>query len=275
MLLGLGNVNVQAQGFSNPPPSNRGFFSQGASAIGGFFSQDLPGAFDSMMPLLFPPYFGGEIHIRPYFYGLTKGEINGKDLGLSGNGVYVENMVRFQFSRLSFRTYWNVYIQGIPENTGYVNWSDWRLGADLDVVNSYGVRLGATFDYYIERPTLKFGQNSVVANRLNLVSNGQIVANPPLTFGIVAAYNPFTSWTVSPSFEFRYDWPFQNNSSKITQWECAIGLKLPKTVLGSTGVRFGYRETEVVFGSGDNTTLRDAKVTLVTAGYFGELVWFY
>ena len=40
----------------------------------------------------------------------------------------------------------------ISQNSGYVNWLDWRLGADFDVVNSYGVRLGVTCDYYPERP---------------------------------------------------------------------------------------------------------------------------
>ena len=44
-------------------------------SLGGFFSQDLPGAFDNAMPLLFPPYFGGEVHVRPYFFGLVNGEI--------------------------------------------------------------------------------------------------------------------------------------------------------------------------------------------------------
>ncbi len=173
ILLGLGNVNVQAQGFSNPPSSTRGFFSQGASAIGSFFSQDLPGAFDSTMPLLFPPYFGGEIHIRPYFFSLIDAQLvtgNGTSYNLkndyrafAGHGSYVETMVRLQFSRLSLRVYYNADIQRISPNSGYVAWSDWRLGADFDVVNSYGVRLGATCDYYPGRPALKYGQNSVVS----------------------------------------------------------------------------------------------------------------
>jgi hypothetical protein len=278
LLLGLGDVNAQAQGFSNPPSSARGFFSQGASAVGSFFSQDLPGAFDSAMPLLFPPYFGGEIHIRPYFFSLISGQLvksdgtiyNLKnDIGLSGTGSYVETMVRLQFSRLSLRVYYNADIQRISPNSGYVAWSDWRLGADFDVVNSYGVRLGATCDYYPGRPALKYG----TALRGYPSSGFHINGEEPLTFGIVAAYNPFTSWVVSPSFEFRYEWPYSGNSSKITQWECAIGLKLPKTVLGSSGLRFGYRDTDLVFGSGSVTDR--ATVTLVTAGYFGELVWFY
>lgn len=282
-LLFLGGVSAQAQGFSNFSSSTTGFFSQGASAIGSFFSQDLPGAFDSTVPLLFPPYFGGEVHIRPYFFSLINGQValsdgntynlkeqdQSKGIGLSGTGSYVENMVRFQFSRLSLRGYYNAQIQAINANHGYVNWWDWRLGADFDVVNSCGARLGVTCDYYPERPALS----------TSFSNGGEIVGDLPLTFGIVAAYNPFTSWTVSPSFEFRYEWPFQSNSSQITQWECAGGLKLPKTVLGSSGIRFGYRQTELVFrgyakGLQQVSTMTST-VTLLTAGYFGEFVWFY
>ncbi|MGO8821653.1 MAG: hypothetical protein ACLQO6_10555 [Desulfomonilaceae bacterium] len=292
-MLFLGGVSAQAQGFSNFSSSTTGFFSQGASAIGSFFSQDLPGAFDSTMPFLFPPYFGGEVHIRPYFYSLINGQValalndgssyrthnlkTGRNLdpksdgmGFSTTGVYVENMVRFQFSRLSLRAYYNAYIQAPLSNYGYVDWLDWRLGADFDVVNSYGVRLGVTCDYYPERPSLSCYITSASASI-------EIVGDQPVTFGIVAAYNPFTSWTVSPSFEFRYEWPFQNNSSQITQWECAGGLKLPKTVLGSSGIRFGYRQTELVFRgyAKEWQQPKTSTVTLLTAGYFGELVWFY
>ena len=100
-------------------------FSGANSAFNGFVSQDLPGAFDAAMPLLFPPYFGGEIRIRPTSMDLMKGEVklntgiinaaekwydletgklpdgdpNGVPvMGLSSKGSYLETMVRLQFS---------------------------------------------------------------------------------------------------------------------------------------------------------------------------------
>jgi hypothetical protein len=313
MLIIVGGAKAQAQGFPSASSSTTGFFSQAVSAVGGFFSQDLPGAFDNSMPLLFPPYFGGEVHIRPYFFGLVNGEVdvagikidletqpgnesqnplhNYTAIGLSSKGSLVEFMGRFQLSRLSLRAYYNYDLRRIPANYGAVGWMDYRLGLDLDIINSYGVIFGINADMY-ESPSLKYNSNSGLATNSPKNSNGDayfksvggtITGNTPITYGIHASYNPFNSWIVSPTIEFRYQWPYENrpgqslagNASQLSQWEYAVGLKLPKTVLGSSGLRFGYRDSILQFAGGQGSDNRSAVITLQTAGYFGDFVWFY
>lgn len=276
--------NGQAQVLAGLTSSATGMIAQGASTIGSFFSQGIPGALDSCMPLLFPPYFGGDVHVRPYFYGILSAQLvkcneptsgirkkydltnSISGIGLSGTGSYIENMARLQLSRLSIRAYYNLDTDRISASSGYMDWMDWRIGIDYDVINSFGVRLGATCDFYPQAPNLYYQING---GPINGGLSGEVEGSQPLTLGIVAGYNPFNSWIVSPTFEFRYEWPWPNSSSVMTQWEYAIGLKLPKTVVGSSGLRFGQRYTDLKFGS------QDSNVTLVTEGYFGEFVWFY
>lgn len=297
ILIAMGDSKAQAQA-----NSSSGFFSQAGSSIGGFFSQDLPGALDQAMPLLFPPYFGGEVHVRPYFFGLHSGEINVPDIGpidlegvrktgpnagnggigLSSKGADVEFMGRLQFSRLSFRGYWNLNLREIQGNSGEIDWIDYRFGADFDIVNSYGVTFGINADVY-ESPGLKYNAISGLATKLSPGVGGTITGNTPITYGIHASYNPFNSWIVSPTLEFRYEWPYQNrpgetlaaNASQLTQWEYAIGLKLPKTVLGSSGIRFGNRQSVLEFAGDKGSKDRSSVVTLEYGGYFGDFVWFY
>ena len=288
-------INSQAQILSNA-------YSNANATLNSFFSEDIPGAFNAAMPLLFPPYFGGEIRIRPTSTNLMKGEVkldtgiqgvstekwydletgqldNGRPvLGLSSKGSYVETMLRLQFSRLSLRGYVNAYLREIPATDGDVDWFTYRFGADLDIVNSYGLRIGPAIDWYPETFRTKF---------YNLVLNGTrgITIKPytPVTIGFYAAYNPFTSWAVSPTAEIRFQWPWPYRQGEklhgrplqLTNWEYAVGLKLPKTVLGSTGLRFGYTETKVEFAGGKGSSNRGIPVSIQWSGIFGELVWLY
>jgi hypothetical protein len=293
----VGGAKAQAQGFPSASSSATGFFSQTVSAIGGFFSQDLPGAFDNAMPLLFPPYFGGEVHVRPYFFGLVNGEIvlpdgtkidlegrtGNNGIGLSSKGSLVEFMGRFQLSRLSLRAYYNIDLRRIPANYGEVGWMDYRLGLDLDIINSYGVIFGINADMF-ESPYLRYETSPIRPGLAEVLGGpGKITGNTPITYGIHVSYNPFDSWIVSPTIEFRYNWPYENrpgqslagNASQLTQWEYAVGLKLPKTVLGSSGLRFGYRDSILQFAGAQGSNDRSSVITLQTAGYFGDFVWFY
>lgn len=287
-------VNSQAQILSNA-------YSNANATLNSFFSEDIPGAFNAAMPLLFPPYFGGEIRIRPTSMNLMKGEaklgtsngFGGQDkwydleidkynnqtvLGLSSKGSYIETMLRLQFSRLSLRGYVNAYLREIPATDGDIDWFTYRFGADLDIVNSYGFRIGPAIDLYPETFTTRF---------YNLERDGKrgisIKPYSPVTIGFYAAYNPFTSWAVSPTAEIRFQWPWPYRQGEelggrplqLTNWEYAVGLKLPKTVLGSTGIRFGYTETKVEFAGGKGSSNRGIPVSIQWSGIFGELVWLY
>jgi hypothetical protein len=182
----------------------------------------------------------------------------------------------------------NKDLRRIPAVYGRVGWIDYSLGLDFDIINSYGIIFGINADMYAS-PDLTYNAESGLANPpLGTsygfsASGGKITGNTPITYGIHASYNPFNSWIVSPTIEFRYNWPYQNrpgqslagNASQLTQWEYAVGLKLPKTVLGSSGLRFGRRESLLQFAGAQGSNNRSAVITLQTAGYFGDFVWFY
>ncbi len=274
----------------------------GLLGVGGpvrnFLDYGIPGAFDAALPVLFPPRFGGELRFRPVLTDLIKGtlEKNGRTvdletddgISLSSKGAYFQTMARLQFSRLSLRVHWDVPIRDIPARSpdparglsgGYVNWLHWRFGADFDIVDSYGVRAGINLDVNPEKPALHYSLrwDPSSANQTKKVDGYW-----PVTVGVHAQYNPFTSWIVSPSLEFRYraPWPFRSGMSPraqlthVTEWEYAIGIKLPKTVLGSTGIRYGYQDTKMSFG-GTGETGGNTPVSLWWSGQFLELVWFY
>lgn len=278
---------AESQGLTSMPSSISNFLRGGWGALGGLVSQDRPGAADPYMPVIFPSYFGGEFHFRPVFFNVTKAEALSsagevRDLkvmdswngsALSKTGSYIETMLRFQFGRLSLRGYYNIELQRILSNVVAVNWPSWRLGADIDVITWRGLRVGAAYDYYPERPF-------VVVNSSDLTA--KICADPPQTLGLVASFTPCESCTVSPSVEFRYQWPLGNSSSmwtdtftQITQWEITAGFVLPRTVVGQSGIRFGYRNTDMYSGCSTLINGRKWAIDLSTSAYFGEFVWFY
>jgi hypothetical protein len=282
---------AEAQGLGSAPPSINRILGGGWNALGRLVSLDRPGAADPNMPVIFPAYFGGEFHFRPVFFNVTKAEAissagdiidlkaldsrNGAEL--SRTGSYIESMLRFQIGRISFRGYYNIDLQRVDSTVVSVNWYNWRLGADLDVINWRGLRIGATYDYYPERPY-------VILNSPHLPSSVavKICADPPQTLGLVASFSPCESCSVAPSVEFRYQWPFGTNSdiwttttSQITQWELSAGFVIPRTVIGQSGVRFGYRGTDLYSGCGMSVNDRKWVIDLSTSAYFGEFVWFY
>ena len=286
---------ADAQGLSGPWPSVNGVFGRTWSALGGFFTQDLPGAADPSMPVIFPPYFGGEIYIRPAFFNITKATANSNqgdviDI-LSGRyrvnglfdsrggmndpaGSYIESMLRFQIGRLSLRGYYTAYLKQPNTSDFSVNWPTWRLGADIDIIYYRGLRIGATYDLYPERPFVQtFDTN---------IQYVKICAEVPQTVGFVASFTPCASCSISPSIEFRGQWPLgavcsscSSNGTQITQWEIAAGFVLPRTVIGQSGLRFGYRWMDLFTGCSDVVQEKRWAIDVNTSAYFGELVWFY
>ncbi len=287
VILNVVASNADAQGLAGLSSSVNTVLGRTWGAVGGFLTQDLPGASNPAMPAILPPYFGGEFHIRPVFFDVTKAQaissagdvVTLNDLN-SRSGSYLETMLRVQIGRFSVRGYYNVYLNPINSTNVSVNWLTWRLGADLDVIYWCGFRLGATYDIYPERPYVTINRPTnwpVTAG----VDSFVICAKPPQTIGMVASFNPCNSCTVAPSIEFRYQWPIKQCSSgncsgtQITQWEIAAGFMLPKTVLGQSGLRFGYRDTNLYSGCSDPVNGKRWAIDLSTSGYFGELVWLY
>ncbi len=278
---------VHAQG-CYPSPSFADYLARGLAFLTTPVESDVPGATNPYSFLLFPPYFSGEVRLTPVYMNLIKGEIefnntaidleSSDGISLSSKGGYVEFMTRLQVSRFSFRAHYYADIRRIPASRGYVNWLNWRIGADADVICTQGIRIGPTLDLNLERPSLSF--NGLAHNPGN---SGKVDGYLPLTLGFFASYNPRFSWVVSPTAEFRARWPFPFRSgenlrtqmAQVTEWEYAIGLKLPPTrATGSVGLRFGNRDTTMKFG-GTNETHTNFPVSLHWSGQFIELVWFY
>ncbi|MFH0825556.1 MAG: hypothetical protein V2B18_22605 [Pseudomonadota bacterium] len=231
---------------------------------------------------------------------LTKGEIEYRgqvidletDQGISlhSKGMYVEFMARVQVSRFSFRTHYYADVRRTPaagraggtsnptgSGHGYVNWLNWRVGADVDVFERYGAKLGLNIDQDLDRPRMSYNNLAGIT-----ANDGEIIGYPPLTIGCHASYYVLAWPTVSATLEFRYRFPYpyrkelslRANPAEVTEWEYAVGLKLPNVVWGSAGLRVGHRNTKMEF-AGSDILASSLPVSLSTVGYFGEFVWIY
>lgn len=292
LVCSLSTANAGGADASCPTPNGWGGW---LGLLSGPVEQDIPGATNPYMPLLFPPCFSAEVRVTPVYMNLVNGEIkfNGRSInlempdgiGLSSKGSYVDLMARIQISRFSFRVNYYADLRRIPaanptptQGYGYVNWLNWRLGMDIDVINMYDVRFGPTLDFNLERPSLSYNNLAQIPG-----NSGKVEGYAPGTLGLFVSYNPYYSWVVTPTFEFRYRWPLPFRSgedlraqmAQVTEWEYALGLKIPRSrSLGTFGLRFGSRNTKMEFG-GTHETGAGPPVKLNWNGQFIEFVWFY
>jgi hypothetical protein len=231
---------------------------------------DFPGAATPAYPFLHMPRFEGEVRITPLFYNLEDAKFLSpqdglaldlkKDLGFVDQATLVEFTGRLQFNRLSVRASYDSYLRTLRGNNGNFTWPDLRVGMDLDLIQRPNTKLGIDMDACWQRPTFSvaspiFGDILVVGPR-------------PVTFGIHGWYNPECIPIISPILELRYRWPIRTGT-KIYEFEAAAGFKLPRTVLGDSGLRAGWRRTAITFDSAGHS------VDITLSGIFVEYVFYH
>lgn len=232
--------------------------------------EDHPGATNPMYPFLHLPNLRGELSVRPIFASLQQGRFNVsssalamdflKDLGFVDQAIFIESMIRLQYGRYSIRGYYDAYVRTLRGNNANFTWPDVRIGGDLDLYERDGLRFGVDLDFSWQRPTFSFAGPAI--------GNGLIEWPRPVTVGLHLAYNPPKIGTVSSSFELRYRRPIRTGT-RIQEFDIAGGISMPRTVLGTSTLRGGWRYTSMEYDSGDT------QIDVKWSGIFAEYVYFY
>lgn len=230
---------------------------------------DFPGAATPAYPFLHMPRFGGEVRVTALFYNMVDAKFlspqNGlaldltKDLGFVDQASLVEFTGRLQFNRLSVRAIYDAYLRTF-RGAGFFSWPEFRVGADLDLIQKPNVKLGIDMDFCPQRPSLSVTDP--------LFGNFFVEGPRPVTFGVHGWYNPQCIPVISPVVELRYRWPIRTGT-KVYEFEAAAGFKLPRTVLGDSALRAGWRRTAITF----DFSGQSADITL--SGTFLEYVFYH
>lgn len=207
--------------------------------------QDQPGLTNPAAPLVQPPLVRAEFRFRVLYTSMTEGQLRVPDLGVTArfkgdlgipNNLFMsESMVRAQIARFSLRVHYEGYFSTFSGALAYFQWPEFRIGGDVDLIERNGLRCGLNVDMCTDRPSLSFNLPWLG------VSDFQRL-NRPVTMGVHAAWNPFGWGGLSSSFEVRCRWPMQQDV-RLSEYEIAAGAKGPTTVLGTTGLRAGWRYT--------------------------------
>lgn len=216
----------------------------------GFLEQDRPGITDPYAPAIAPPVFRAETRFR-FLFLLTSGSLKRTDtdqkhefvseLGYPQNAMMIESMFRAQLSRISLRVHYDSYLRTLSGNASRLDWPELRLGLDFDIIDREGFRFGGDFDFYPLAP-----QFSVSNNVFGVVAFG---TDRPITLGVHAAYNPVCLGTISASCEARWRTSVVKDAG-LNEVEVAAGIKFPMTMMGTMGVRGGWRYTTVSLTEG-------------------------
>lgn len=244
---------------------------QPLSPLGKALEQDLPGIANPASPYVWPPSFGAEVRVRPILIYWSQGTVSDpsgsfsldflQDLGFVDRIFLVEGMARLQLSRLSLRGTYTGFVRSYSGSLGNLDWPEFRFGADLDILQRKGLRVGVNIDgtpwaqpkFSFTRP--RIGSECIEGGR-------------PVTAGAHIAWNPPGWGGLAPSFEARARWPIRE-ATKVTEYEVAGGIKSPATVLGTSALRGGWRYTHLDF-SGNG---REVKATW--SGFFAEYVFLF
>jgi hypothetical protein len=241
-------------------------------AISGIVESDFPGATIPSYPFLHTPRFGGEFRVTPIFYTLVNAKFLSpenalalkfkNDLGYEDQASLIELSGRLQFNRLSVRGHYDAYLRTLRGGGagGYFWWPDFRFGFDFDLLQRPNIKFGIDMDMCWERPSFALASP--------VYGNFSVVGPRPVTFGVHGWYNPECFTTISPVLEVRYRWPIRTGT-KIYELEIAAGLKLPRTVLGESALRAGWRRSQIEFSGEGNT------VDVTLSGAFAEYVFYY
>lgn len=250
-----------------------GIFS-GTSSPGQAVEREMPGLLNPLLPMLFPPTFGAEARTRAEFVSLNgtlENTNTGKtfdlnsDLGFVDSAELVEVMVRLQLSRFSGRLHKDMYLRTFEGNRTRFDWPEWRLGLDIDAIDTALIRFGINFDFYPERPDF-------------VVNNAKIDALPdtpfkiegprPFTGGLHLTLNPVSFASLGVSLEGRARKSLRTGS-ELDEFTLAGGFNAPVTVLGTVAFRAGYRYSSIEWGTSPYM------VRTQWSGVFGEIAYRY
>jgi len=229
-----------------------------------------PGLTDPASPLVQTPAFRLEARFRTLWVTMTQGGFTfpehnlsigfKSDLGIPDNVAMTEAMARGQIGRVSLRIHYDGYTRQFQGSQGYFQWPEFRIGADFDLVERNGLRAGVNADACTEDPTLSY---SLAAGPVELRHWPK-----PFTVGVHAAWNPFGWGGLSSSLEVRYRWPGKSDT-RVNELELAAGVKAPQTVLGTTGVRGGWRYTIMELNQ------PDFQSKVKWSAPFAEVFWYF
>ncbi len=233
---------------------------------------DYPGATIPAYPFLHTPRLAAELKVTPIFYSLVDSKFLApqeglvldfvKDLGYEDQATLIEFSGRIQFNRLSLSGYYDAYLRTLRGGGpgGYFSWPAFRFGVGLDLIQRRNIKFGVEMDMNWQRPNFSLAGP--------IFGTFHIEGPRPVTFGVYGWYNPEGIPVISPVFEVRYRWPLRTGT-KVYEFEVAAGFKLPRTVLGESALRGGWRRTQIEFGAEGRT------VDVTLSGAFGEYVFYY
>ncbi|AFM25540.1 hypothetical protein [Desulfomonile tiedjei] len=210
---------------------------------------------DSIFPFSafgFSPNFRGELRGTVFLENLQNGTFRNsttgtsfdfvKDLGFQKDGILLESMARTQLSRYALRAYYRTYLRDPNGKQAKLNWPEWRVGADFDLIDYCGLRLGLDVDTTWKQPTFGYSPASGTA---------EFIALPrPVTMGAHLSYNPSDFENITPVVDLRYRMPAIQGSS-VTEFEAAAGLKTPRSSRGTSGLMVGWRYTTFEHDTGN------------------------
>ncbi|MBI5250974.1 MAG: hypothetical protein HY912_15910 [Desulfomonile tiedjei] len=221
-------------------------------------------------PFSFAPSFRGELKASAMLVSLERGKFSNansgvsldfiKDLAFEKQGFLVETMARTQLSRFALRLHYEAYTKNLSGTRGSLQWPQWRVGGDLDLMDSGGLRFGLNIDSVWTQPTFSYS--------LPIAGNDLIVWPRPVTVGFHASYNPSDFESITPSVEIRYRHPAVTGSL-VKELEIAIGAKTPRSSRGTSGLRAGWRYTSMEYD------VADRFIDVTWSSFFAEYVCFF
>ena len=274
----------------------------------------IAGGFSPLMPM---PSYMGEARVTPvwsqieggtntlgspfaYSWGLRE------TFGMTRSYLFIDTMVRFQISRVSFRLHYEPrefvgkdhfrHIESQPKGEARFEYSGIRLGLDFDVLQWGRSRIGFDLDYSTYSPvfteSIETGHAVLVPNPtpppdlIPALGRGKkLIGETPATFGFHITYIPgWNFYGFAPMAETHCRWPLRFISeTDLTDLEFAVGLKAPETLLGSFAVKAGYRQTNIKWRdnqifSVDPAAFGDSapsEMDVTIGNWFGELAYYY
>jgi hypothetical protein len=218
----------------------------------------------------FSPNFRGELRGAVFLENLQNGTFrnsaNGisldfvKDLGFQKEGILLESMARTQLSRYAVRAHYRTYLRDPNGKAAKLNWPEWRVGADFDLIDYAGLRLGLDVDTTWKQPTFGYSPVSGPAEFITLPR--------PVTMGVHLSYNPSDFENITPVVDLRYRMPAIQGSS-ITEFEASAGLKTPRSSRGTSGLVMGWRYTTFEHNTGDR------RIDFSWSSFYLQYVGFY
>jgi hypothetical protein len=218
----------------------------------------------------FAPSFRGELRAAVMLVSLEQGKFSNsssgvsldfiKDLGFEKQGVLIESTARTQLKRFALRAHYDIYQKNLTGKNGNLQWPEWRVGGDFDIMDSEGLRFGVSMDALLKEPTFSYSLPTGVSDF--------IVWPRPITVGAYAGYNPSDCESLSPSVEIRYRHPAVSGSL-VQELEIAAGLKTPRGAKGTSALRAGWRYTSLEYD------VAARRIDVTWSAFFVEYACFY